>query len=156
MRKETQKMHIASQQPNFVIEPVLFNDKGGFDAINLVNHGQTATDISAHCICLDRGKKIVFEDTFFIVSLAKDSRAILELPVENMLKEHFHLRVELQFRNITGNSDTKNIGYDFNREIRKIAYQYSYEGSTNRVLKNIRDTMSGLRNTKKDYQDKQI
>jgi hypothetical protein len=150
MRKATENILKNSQQPNFAIEPVLFNEAGDeFNAINLVNNGQTATNITARCMYLDGEQGSGSgTDPFYIISLSKDGRAYLKLPIADIVKARKYFKLEIECKDINDNDYKKTLVYDFDKIKQsgaKIAYQYTFEGSTNKVLKQIRLAIKELK-----------
>jgi len=160
--RETKKMRIATenilkggQKPIFAIEPVLYDETGDFHAINLVNHGQTATDILAICYWLDSESGSGSGDRFYILSLSKDGRAILNIPALKIIEQKKYLKIEITCKNSQGDQFATTLIHAFDKlkdSNTKIAYQYSYEQSITGALKEIRDTLNEL--TKPDNKDK--
>lgn len=157
MRRATEEMAKSSQQPNFAIEPVLFETYSEFYAINLVNNGQTATNITAKCMYLDSEIDSGSGLVFYIISLSKDGRAYLKLPIVDIVRARKYLKLEINCKDINDKDYSKTLVYDFDkirREGATIAYQYTFEGSTNRVLKDIKEILSNKFNQQSSNEEK--
>jgi hypothetical protein len=142
MRKATENMvaeaantRKASQQPIFAVQPSnylgVLNEPPGenFRKLNLVNHGAPATDIIAEYAWLDQEGGGGSSRTTYIISLAKDGYAALDIPeleVVKIVKQRQFLQVKIKCKDAAGNDYSKVItnGLDKIRDKNiKIAYQ---------------------------------
>lgn len=135
LRKEAETARLASQQPIFTLEPSQFllsmrGPLGGeFMRINLMNHGQPATDIFARCTWRESETSEASSQDFYIVSLAKGGYAGLDIPVNEIVNNRYLLKVEIKCKDAIGKYYETTVTNSFN-EIRgttiHLAYQNNY------------------------------
>lgn len=108
MRLATEKMVKASQQPSFALEPNDYlgilgqKNSDNFTMLYLVNHGATATDITARCMWLDSENSGGSSKTFYILSLAKHGYAALDVPVQAIVSQRKFIKVEITCKDAAG------------------------------------------------------
>ena len=153
---ETANMRRAMQQPSFAVEPTAYDlgyaEKSPgekFTQLNLVNHGATATDITAKCTWQDsESGGGGGTQTFYIISLARDGYAGLEIPAEHLeriiLQKQF-LTIEITCNDAAGNAYSVVItnGLDKIRGTKiKLAYQNNNWKTIYAALNNIYHTLN--------------
>jgi hypothetical protein len=135
LRREADKARLASQQPIFTLEPSQFHMSmrgplgGEFMRINLVNHGQPATDIFARCTWRENETSEASSQEFYIVSLAKGGYAGLDIPVNEIVNKQHLLTVEIECKDAFGNAYATTVTNSFNKirgTTTQIAYQNNY------------------------------
>lgn len=142
---ETRKIRIASQRPSFAIEPVIYDEHNNVKAVNLVNHGQTASNIKAVCMW---GEKLETQvgagNTHYILSLARDSRAVLEIPISEIISKGQVLKIEITCKDVADRNYKAIIRTDFG-EIKGtstfVAYQYDALLRLTVAVKHMADSM---------------
>lgn len=139
---ETRKARIASQRPSFAIEPVTYDKFGNAKSINLVNNGQTASTIEATCYALDSPTGSGSSLTHHIMSLSKDGRVVIELPVElsEMQAKGQYLLIDIKCKDVENKDYDAKISFDYGKikgtSIR-VAYQYNTFLSMTLALKRV-------------------
>lgn len=153
LRITTDNMLKTSQQPSFALEPSQYLSSIGeipgekFLRLNLVNHGQTATDIIARCIWLPDSNSAGSSKDFYVISLAKDGYAGLDVPVEEIVRDRLLLKIEIKCKDAGGNDYSTVItnGLDKIRGTNtKMAYQNNYWFTIYDALDRISDRLGNI------------
>jgi hypothetical protein len=154
MAEETKKARIQAQLPIFAVEPGDFlwllgeSMPRDFSKLNLVNHGQTATDITVECSWLENAESAGSGRTFYILSLARNGFARLDLPTEEIVRKSLLLRVRIKCKDASGKDYETVITNGFDKikgTSTKIAYQNNYWLMLYGVIKEVKEILRSKR-----------
>lgn len=135
---ETKRIREATQLPNFSIEPATYLVGGSFIFLNLVNSGRSATNIDVECSWgktnhLDHSKR------FHVISLSTNGRANLDVPMTDIMKEKYCLKVDITCKDITMKEYKTSFDFNFDRIDSELAYQHD-------PLERIAQALSEIKN----------
>ena len=141
---ETRRIRIGSELPSFSLEPSTYILGGGFLGMDLVNTGQTATDIRLDCSWEDMSKKL------YVVSLGTRGHAPLhDIPIPAILQNGAKLSVNISCKDVRGHPyKAPKMEMDFGvvkSENRQVTYQYNPLESTSHSLKEIVTELRNIR-----------
>jgi hypothetical protein len=144
--RETKLIRLAGQLPSFAIEPADWESSGAAD-LNLVNHGQTASNIFARCDWTKSFDLGGSSRTFFIMSLAKDGFAGLDVPYPVIIEEGLILKIQIECKDAAGNNYHTTILNDYAKikgSSTTMAYQNNYNQSVHVALQDIKRSIDEL------------
>jgi hypothetical protein len=140
--RETKKIHVASKQPSFSLEPSMVALGGSILGLNLVNHGEAASNLQLTYMW---GEKL--EDlggsakSYFVLSLAKGGRTPLsEVPIGDIITKGWVLKINIKYRNSIGLDNESIIRIDFasiKGTSTSIGFQYDNDKAVQSDLDNI-------------------
>jgi hypothetical protein len=145
LRVATERMIAKAAEPIFAIEPDRYNENNNFEELFLVNYGPPASNIKVHC---NWGQDLNVNETsktFYIISLARDTYAKLELPIAEISRAGMKLNISADCLDSSGKKYSTVLAVDFGSPLKikdSFAFQTSYWAVISGSLESIKQAVA--------------